>query len=159
MKNSNINFIDSFVNIFRKFEILKPFISIYDKYKEAVLYLFFGALTTLVNILSYTLLTKIFNIEYMLSNVTAWILSVLFAYITNKIYVFESKTQEKKELLKEIISFFVARILSLILDMIIMYIGISVLHINDLLIKILSNVLVIISNYFMSKIFIFNKNQ
>ena len=121
MKNSNNIFIDSFVNIFRRIKILKPLISIYYKYKEKILYLLFGALTTLVNILFYTIFTQVFNIEYILSNVISWILSVIFAYVTNKIYVFESQTNGKKELLKEITSFFVARILSLILDTIVMY--------------------------------------
>lgn len=69
MKNSNNIFIDSFVNIFRRIKILKPLISIYYKYKEKILYLLFGALTTLVNILFYTIFTQVFNIEYILSNV------------------------------------------------------------------------------------------
>lgn len=159
MKKSNDNFIDLFVNLFRRFKILKPLISIYDKYKEGILYLFFGALTTLVNIISYTILAKLIHIDYLVSNVIAWILSVLFAYVTNKKYVFESKTTTKKELLKEISSFFVARILSLLLDMVVMCIGISLLHINDIVIKILSNVLVIIANYFMSKLLIFNREK
>lgn len=159
MKKSNDNFIDSFVNLFRKFKIFKPLISIYDKYKEGILYLFFGALTTFVNIISYTIIAKLMHIDYLVSNVIAWILSVLFAYVTNKKYVFESKTTTKKELLKEMSSFFVARILSLLLDMVVMYIGISLLHINDIVIKVLSNVLVIIANYFMSKLFIFNKEK
>lgn len=157
MKKFKDNFIDSFVNIFRKFKILNPLIAIYDKYKEGILYLFFGALTTLVNIIVYTLLAKFFKVDYMVSNVIAWVLAVLFAYITNKTYVFESCTSTKKELIKEIAFFFIARILSLILDMIVMYIGISVLHINDVIIKIVSNVLVIIANYFMSKLIIFKK--
>ena len=156
MKNSNINFIDSFVNIFRKFEILKPFISIYDKYKEAVLYLFFGALTTLVNILSYTLLTKIFNIEYMLSNVTAWILSVLFAYITNRKVVFKSKN---KKVIKEAEKFLGARIVTLLIDMLFMYVTVTVLLLNDKIMKIISNIIIIILNYVFSKLFVFVQKE
>ena len=73
MKKSNDNFIDLFVNLFRRFKILKPLISIYDKYKEGILYLFFGALTTLVNIISYTILAKLIHIDYLVSNVIGWI--------------------------------------------------------------------------------------
>lgn len=159
MKKSDTNFIDSIVNIFRRFKILKPIINIYDKYKEGILYLIFGGLTTVLNIVSYTLLANLLNINYMVSNVIAWILSVIFAYVTNKIYVFESKTNTKSELIKEITSFFIARILSLLLDMAVMFIGISLLGINDVVIKILSNVFVIIANYFMSKIFIFKNKE
>lgn len=159
MITSNNNLIDSFVNLLKKFKIFRPLISIYDKYKEGILYLFFGALSTFMNIIVYALLANVLKINYMISNIIAWVLSVIFAYLTNKLYVFESKTKGKKELLKEITSFFIARVLSLLLDVAVMYIGISVLHFNDIFIKVLSNVFVIIANYFMSKIFIFrNKN-
>ena len=103
MKKSNDNFIDSFVNLFRRFKILKPLISIYDKYKEGILYLFFGALTTLVNIISYTILAKLIHIDYLVSNVIAWILSVLFAYVTNRKFVFESKEKNKLKKLMAIL--------------------------------------------------------
>ena len=159
MRNDKNNFIDSFVNLFRKFKIFNPLISIYDNYREAILYLFFGALTTFTNIIIYTLLAKALKIEYMLSNVIAWIGSVVFAYITNKLYVFESNTNTKRELIMEISAFFTARVLSLVLDIAIMYLGISILHFNDLAVKIISNVLVIIANYFMSKIFVFKNKE
>lgn len=159
MTKSNNNCIDSFVNLFRKFKIFRPLISVYDKYKEGILYLFFGALSTFMNIIVYALLANVLKINYMVSNIIAWVLSVIFAYLTNKIYVFESKTKGKKELLKEIASFFIARVLSLLLDIAVMYIGISVLHFNDIFIKVLSNVLVIIANYFMSKLFIFKDKK
>lgn len=158
MKNYNKNFIDLFIDCFRKFKIFKLLISIYDKYKEAILYLFFGGLTTLTNILSYTLLAMAFKVEYMVSNVIAWLVSVIFAYITNKMYVFESNTSTKKALYKEISSFFLARVFSLLLDVVIMFVGISVLYINDIIIKILSNIFVIISNYFISKFFVFKRS-
>ncbi len=159
MKKDKNNFIDSFVNLFRKFKIFTPLISIYDNYREAILYLFFGALTTFTNIIIYTVLAKALKIDYMFSNVIAWIGSVIFAYVTNKLYVFESNTNTKKELLVEISSFFMARVLSLVLDIAIMYLGISILNINDLVVKIVSNVLVIIANYFMSKIFVFKNKE
>ncbi len=157
MKEYN-NFIDSFVNIFRKFKIFSPLIKIYDNCKEGILYLFFGFLSTFVNIFIYHLLANVININYMISNIIAWCITVMFAYLTNKVYVFESKTKNKKELLKEVSSFFSARIFSLILEIVVMYVGISIFHFNDLVIKVLSNIFVIILNYFMSKLFIFNNN-
>lgn len=129
-------------------------ISWYNKYKEGILYLFFGGLTTLINIVSFYLLRKI-SIELYVSNIIAWILSVLFAFITNKKYVFESKGNT----LKEMISFFICRIASLIFDLLFMYIMIQLLNTNELLSKILSNVLVVIINYILSKLFIFKAKE
>ena len=128
------------------------------KYKVIILYLVFGVLTTLINIATYTLLTKVFNINYLISNIIAWILSVIFAYITNKLYVFESKSFKKSILLKEILSFFAARLFSLGVDMSFMYITIGILKYNDILMKVLSNIIVIILNYVFSKFIIFKKD-
>ena len=84
--------------------------NIFTKYREILLYLFFGGMTTLVNYISYALFTDIFHINYLISNALAWLLSVLFAYITNKIYVFESKTTGFSEILKELSAFIGCRI-------------------------------------------------
>lgn len=140
-------------------DIVAKSVSMIKKYKEIILYLIFGVLTTIVNILTYIIFTKVFNLDYLISNLIAWILSVLFAYITNKIYVFESKTNEKKMIVLEIISFFSFRVLSGIIDMTFMYIFVSLLTFNDSLMKIVTNVIVVILNYIFSKLFIFNKKD
>lgn len=151
------NFVDKLVDFFGKPKFLKPLVKLYYNHREMWLYLFFGALTTLVNIVSYKLITLV-GIDYMISNIIAWILAVIFAYITNKLFVFASVTDTKSALLKEIGSFFLARVLSLGIDMVIMYLGVSVLKLDDMLVKVLDNVIVIIANYLMSKLFIFKKN-
>ena len=74
---------------------------LYNKYKEILMYLIFGGLTTLVNIIGYFLLARVCKIDTVVSTVLALIISILFAYVTNKIFVFESKTNTKKELLKK----------------------------------------------------------
>ena len=122
------------------------------KYREILLYLVFGVLTTLINIISFYLLSDILNINWMISNVAAWIISVLFAYFTNKKYVFESKN---KNVIKEFTSFVVCRVLSLGIDMAVMKLLIDVLSINKLFSKIVSNVIVVIANYIFSKFLIF----
>lgn len=127
------------------------------KYREIILYLIFGGLTTLVNIVIYFITTKIFFIDYQISNVIAWIISVTFAFVTNKLFVFESKNKIKKDNLKEAISFYLFRILSLVIDIITMYILVEVFTIDDMISKIISNVIVIIVNYLFSKLFIFKK--
>lgn len=131
-------------------------ISWYNKYKEVLLYLLFGGLTTIVNILTFYIFRKL-NVELYISNIIAWIISVLFAFITNKLFVFESKNKTKKENIKEITSFFGFRLLSLVFDMGSMFLLINILKINDLLSKIFANILVVILNYIFSKLFIFKK--
>ncbi len=131
---------------------------IYKKYKEIINYLIFGGLTTLVSIGTYALFTIVFNIDYLVSNVLSWIIAVLFAFITNKLFVFASKSRSKKQVSKEIVSFFFFRIVSLGIEMIIMYVFVDLLSINDLITKVIAQVIVILSNYIFSKVFVF-KNQ
>ena len=133
--------------------------SLYKKYKEIINYLIFGGLTTLVSIGTYAILTKICNIDYLISNVLSWIIAVLFAFITNKLFVFESKSKDKKLVSKEIANFFFFRIVSLGIEMIIMYTFVDLLLINDLITKVIAQVIVILSNYIFSKVFVFKKNN
>lgn len=127
----------------------------YNKYREVLLYLFFGGCTTLVNIISFTSLRQV-HLNIFISNIIAWVLSVLFAFITNRIFVFESKSKGSKALL-ECASFFGCRVLSFLFDMGIIYLMIDILSCNELLSKIVSNIFVIIINYVFSKILIFKK--
>jgi len=126
------------------------------KYKELILYGIFGVLTTIVNILVYYICANILTIHYLISTVIAWLISVLFAYTTNRKFVFESKN---KNIIKEIISFFSFRILSGFIDVAIMYAFVDIFKWNDLIVKILANVIVIILNYIFSKLFIFKKES
>ena len=125
------------------------------KYKEQILYLFFGGCTTVVNIVVFALCSDILHMELLVSNFMAWVLAVFFAYITNKIWVFESKTETLNELVKEIGSFVFARVVTLLIDMLIMYVGVEILFINKMIIKVLANIVVIVANYVFSKLFIF----
>lgn len=129
---------------------------LFIKYKEVIMYLIFGVLTTLVNIITYYISTKIFLINYQISNIIAWIISVTFAFITNKLYVFESKTNDR--ILKEVISFYSLRLFSLVIDIFTMYIMVSLLSVDDLIAKIIANVIVIVINYITSKLITFKKN-
>lgn len=129
------------------------------KYKEMVLYLIFGGLTTLVNIVTYALFAYVFNMGTVVSTSLAWVVSVIFAYITNKIFVFESKTDSLAMALTECISFFGCRLATGLLDVLIMFVSVNILHFNDMVMKIFSNILVIILNYIFSKLFIFGKNK
>ncbi len=131
-------------------------ISWYNKYKEILLYLIFGGLTTLINIVAFYILRKL-HIEMFISNVIAWILSVLFAFITNKIFVFENRNKTTKENILQVTSFFILRLLSLGVDMGFMYVMVKVVKFNEMISKVVSNILVIILNYIFSKLFIFRR--
>ena len=128
----------------------------YHKYKEGILYLFFGGCTTLVNIVSFMIL-RFLTVGTYVSNGIAWVLAVLFAFVTNKLYVFESKNKSAKTVTREAVSFFAFRLLSLFIDMGMMYVMIDVFSWNELLAKVLANIVVIIVNYVFSKLFIFKK--
>lgn len=130
---------------------------LYLKYKEVINYLFFGGCTFLVSIISFYLFNKVLAFNEHIANVISWILAVSFAYVTNKKYVFESKTEDKKDLLKEIGSFVSARLLTLVMEEIILVVGVNLLHIDSMIVKIVAQVIVIVSNYFLSKLFIFKK--
>ena len=134
------------------------FKNLYEKLfnKEVILYLIFGVLTTLVDTVVFYISNYTLNIHYVISTCLAWIFAVLFAYITNKIFVFSS-TKNNQNIFKEIFYFFSLRLVSLLLSILFMVIMVNYLHIPEIISKILVNVFVVISNYFFSKIFIFKR--
>ena len=129
------------------------------KYKEIILYLIFGVLTTLVSLVSYYLLTATIldpdNALYLqIANILSWICAVVFAYFTNRKYVFESKNKNKT---KEALKFVSSRIITLLLDMLIMGVFVSIIGFDDKIMKIISQIVIIVLNYVFSKIFVFKK--
>ena len=129
------------------------------KYREQIAYLFFGGLTTLISWGLYTLLYYVlFNQSLnVLSNIITEIVAITFAYVTNKLFVFRSKTQEKRDFLKEILSFFALRAVSFFVNLGAMWLLVDVLFFEAWICKIVVNVVVIVLNYLFSKLFIFNK--
>ena len=108
------------------------------------MYLIFGTLTTAVNIVVYYLFSNIIHINYLFSNAVAWFLSVLFAYVTNRKYVFDSKNNQ---IIKEAISFFGSRLATGIMDMVLMWFLVNFNIVNDVVAKVVVNVIVVILNY------------
>lgn len=140
---------------------INNFIKLYNKYEMILNYLIIGGLTTLVNLISkYILLFTIFDakktMELQMAVIISWIIAVAFAYVTNRKIVFKSKNTK---VMKEFISFFNSRIITLIVEMIFMYIFVTIFKLNtDLLVAILSlisQLIVIVLNYIFSKIFVF----
>lgn len=127
------------------------------KHRELVSYGFWGVMTTIINYATYTLLTEIMQIHYLTSIVIAWVISVLFAYFVNKLFVFQSKDWAWRVALRELWQMVAARLFSLGLEMAIMWFFVDTLHYNHLIVKLLANVLVVIVNYVLSKFIIFKK--
>lgn len=127
-----------------------------EKLAELFWYAFFGAAGTLVNILIFVVLTKFCSVNYLVSNFLAWIFSVAFAFITNKIWVFKSSSWKFPHWLKECAQFLAARIATLFFDMGYMFAAVSFFHFDETISKIIANAVVIIANYFLSKLWIFH---
>jgi putative flippase GtrA len=140
---------------------MKSIKSLYLKYKEIVNYLIVGVLTTVVSLGVYYICTVTFldpknAFQLQVANIISWIVSVIFAYFTNRKYVFESKNPN---IVKEATSFFLSRVSTLLMDMGIMFVCVTLIGMNDKISKIISQVVVIISNYIFSKLFVFKKGQ
>ena len=146
------------LKIFRWFE---PF---FQKNREVLMYLFFGVMTTVVSFvtagISKHLLEKADlgkDAVSIVSTVISWICAVTFAYVTNRIWVFDSKVKGKKGILAEMVSFYGGRLFTLFVEMVMMELGYSVIGINYWVTKIVANVVVLILNYVISKLFVFKK--
>lgn len=125
--------------------------------EEIIRYIIIGVLTTIISLGTYYISTLFLNvenkIELQICNIISWILAVTFSYILNRIYVFKSKNK----VLQEVIKFYLARISTLIIDMLFMFIFVSQLSINDKISKLIVQVIIFISNYILSKFIVFKK--
>lgn len=133
--------------------------NIYKKYEEIINYLIVGVMTTVVSLIFYFISTRTFldpeiPIQLQIANLIKWVTGVTFAYVTNKIFVFKSK---RRDYLKEFATFASSRVRTLLLDMAVMYIMVTVMGIYDLIATLVSQVLVTVGNYILSKLIVFKK--
>lgn len=141
--------------------MLKRIINLYKQYQEMIRYLIFGFLTTIISLIVYYLLVysiidSSHAMELQIANIISWIAGVIFAYVTNRKFVFNSKNEE---IGKELLNFVGARVITLVVDMLIMFVGVTLLKGNDKILKIISQIVVIVSNYIFSKLFVFKKGE
>lgn len=138
-------------------------INLYKKYQEIINYLIVGVLTTVVSIVTYFLFSLVLDIEnnilFILANVLSWICAIIFAYITNKKFVFNTTTSNKKEEIKVFSMFVSSRITTLLIELAFMFITVKVMLINDKIAKVVAQFIVIVLNYILSKLFVFKKNR
>lgn len=132
--------------------IFEPF---YKKNKEMLLYLFFGFLSFVISISTYALFNKALNINELLANIFSWIITVMFAFFTNRIWVFDSHTESMEEFVKQMLSFYWGRVVTLVIEEIILFVFITLLGMSSMLIKVIAQVVVIVLNYVISKLFVF----
>lgn len=136
---------------------------LYKQHREVIQYLIFGVLTTLVNFVTYYILKFVFGNDDIridkLFNAIACIISIIFAYVTNRTWVFQSKAKGFKNIVKEMISFFSCRAFTMVLDTLIFWVGHEILNWNDFIVKCISQVVVIVLNYVLSKLIVFRKKE
>ena len=160
-----LNLVGSLINeiVNPKTKLFKWGMGLYHKYKEIFNYLVVGCLTTAVSLgtkwgLLFTVLDADDAFELQVSIIVSWICAVLFAYVANRIFVFNSKN---KNILKEMFSFFGARILTLVMEMVIMWFFITLLRLNSdtwvVIWTFVTQVLIMVFNYIFSKLFVFKK--
>ena len=133
--------------------LLNPF---YQKYREVLLYLFFGGLTTLVSIGSFWFFCRL-GWDPLVANAGSWVLAVLFAYVTNSIWVFEAQPGGIGERIAQMAGFFGGRIATFLMEEAVLLAGIKMLHINEMAVKIAAQILVLLGNYMISKFLVFRK--
>ena len=143
---------------------IKRVYSLYNKYKEIINYLIFGVLTTIISLLVYYGLTfTVMNpdkpVSLQIANFISWVAGVIFAYVTNRSFVFKDKAHGKKAIMKEMTSFFACRIFTMVVDTAIYWIGCTTLKFPALIVKMVSQVVVIVLNYVFSKLIVFKKKS
>ncbi len=125
------------------------------KYQELISYLIVGVLTTIVSIASYYIFRLFIN-SYIVCTIISWIIAIIFAYITNRLFVFKSK---EKNIIKEFVSFIISRLASLGIELLCMALFVDFLSIEDKVAKIIVQVFIIVLNYIFSKLFVFKRKD
>ncbi len=139
------------------YEISHEFKKDIEKYMDVIPYLFFGVCTTVVNIGTYWLCAHPLNLNTMISTIVAWVVAIMFAYVTNRKWVFHSEVKSINGIIREIMTFFGCRLTTGTIDCACMFVFVELLYCNDVAIKFMTNILVIVLNYVASRYFIFNK--
>lgn len=127
-----------------------------EKLKEINLYVIFGILTTIINLILYEMCIFV-KFDYKISNTIAFIISIIFAFVTNKIYVFRSKCNKINFLIKEILLFFISRIFTYILEIFLLILFIDLFYLNITISKLVTTIIVVVLNYILSKTSVFKK--
>jgi putative flippase GtrA len=129
--------------------------SVFKKYKEPILYIIFGVLTTAVSIAVFWFFTEIIVFDELIANIISWIIAVLFAFLTNRKWVFAAN--KNQNFFIQAVKFYSGRLITLLIEEVIIFIFITLLSLNSLMVKIAAQFIVIVLNYVISKLYIFKK--
>ncbi len=138
--------------------VLRRLNGLYKKHKSVLLYIFFGGLTTVISIASFVVCDSFFGINELVSNVISWICAVTFAYLTNRVWVFNSKAKGK-EILSEALYFCGGRVSTLLIEELLLLVFVTLLHFNSTVVKVIAQFVVLVLNYFISKLFVFREKK
>lgn len=138
---------------------LRIFEGFYKKYKSILLYLFFGALTTFVSIFSFYLLGTVGGVNVHIANTASWVLAVTFAFVTNRIWVFDAKCETKKEFFIQARDFYGGRLATYFVEELILLVFVNLLNFNQDIVKIVAQFVILVLNYIVSKFFVFKKSK
>lgn len=131
----------------------------YKKYEEGINYLIFGFLAFVLNYVLYILFAGILDIHHLISTALSWVLTVIFAYWTNRKFVFKSKNKDLKSVGEEFVSFIGARVATGLMEIVLMFLMVDLADLNEFISKLVCQVLVIVANYFLSKLWIFKEKK
>ena len=138
---------------------MNKLVNIYNRYREQILYLVFGGLTTLISIFTYAVFTELADINILIANILSWIISVAVAYATNKSVDFRSDKKGVAQVLTEALSFYAGRLLTLLIEEAILFVFIDLAKLPNMPVKIIAQIIIIVLNYIISKVFIFKKTK
>ncbi len=133
---------------------VRPF---YERHKEKLLYVFFGGLTTVVSLVSFWLVDRVMAQNEHVANLVSWILAVLFAFVTNRIWVFGARTEGLAAFVRQLLSFYGGRLATLGIEEALLLIFITWLQFDSMIVKIAAQIVVLILNYIVSKLLVFRK--
>ncbi|MCC8141431.1 MAG: GtrA family protein [Lachnospiraceae bacterium] len=158
-EDKNQDVVEDVFDKIMKLPVLRKLDPLYEEYKEFVLYLFFGFCSFVISIVSFWVLNSPLGMHELIANVISWVLATLFAFFTNRAWVFHDVTNTAKEFWIQFGSFFGGRIVTLLIEEVIIFIFITLLGLNSLIIKTLAQVVVIGLNYFFSKRYVFKEDE
>ncbi|MBR3605978.1 MAG: GtrA family protein [Lachnospiraceae bacterium] len=140
-------------------KIIKLIQHLWKKHEEAMNYLFWGGVAFLLSIILFHIFANMMNLYEQIANTLSWIICVIFTYLTNRFFVFKSKTRGLKRVTKEFTDFVTARIITLVMENAILFVMIDLLTIHNMIAKLVGQFVVIVSNYILSKLWIFKKEK
>jgi len=136
-----------------------PLLALLLKYRQLILYFVFGGLTFLVSMVSYVFCVRALGLDVLIANIVSWILAVLFAFFTNRKWVFDGEGGGSRSLLRQMASFFGGRLFTLAVEELILAVFVTWLRFDGVIVKVVAQVVVIVLNYFISKFWVFKKKR